>query len=186
MSLLRVIETPIAGVFVLEFEPVHDSRGYFVRRFCKKSFAEHGLCAEFEFDSSSMNTKKRTLRGLHFQQAPFEETKLVSCSRGAIFDVAVDIRKKSPSQGKWFAIELNETESKAIYIPPGCAHGFITLADSSVVDYKLKGAYSAQDARGIRFDDPLLSIKWPAQPVVVSERDRALPLLEEFIAAQSD
>lgn len=183
---MRVIETPIAGVFVLEYEQIHDTRGFFVRRFCKDTFAKHGLCTDFEFDSSSMNIVKNTLRGLHFQLAPFEETKLVSCSRGGIFDVAVDLRKDSPSHGKWFGLDLNENESRAIYIPPGCAHGFITLTDTSVVDYKLKGAYSVEHARGIRFDDPLLSITWPATPAVISQRDKTLPLLEEFLAAQSD
>lgn len=165
---------------MLNFEPVIDHRGYFVRKFCRDSFAEKGLCTEFELDSSSMNTLKHTLRGMHFQSEPHAETKLVSCSKGVIYDVIVDVRPESTSHGKWFGIELKESETTALYIPPGCAHGFITLSDNTQVDYKLKGKYSPQHARGIRFDDPDISIKWPAEPAEMSATDKKLPFFREL------
>lgn len=177
--MLEINETKISGVFILKANPIHDERGFFARMFCSKTFAELGLCSNFDFDTVSFNVQKHTLRGLHFQVSPHEETKLVRCSRGRIFDVVVDLRIESPTYGNWVSVELNESELKAIYIPPNCAHGFITLADNCQVEYKMKGQYDLASSRGCRFDDPWLNINWPAKPQVISQRDKEFGWLLE-------
>jgi dTDP-4-dehydrorhamnose 3,5-epimerase len=176
---LQIIETVIRGAFLLKFDPVHDSRGYSVRRYCRKEFEKIGLCCDFEFDLSSFNKQKHTLRGMHFQCNPFEETKLVTCSRGAIFDVVVDLRENSDTKMNWHACELDEESNQSLYIPTGCAHGYITLLDNSQVDYKLNAEYSPHHALGFRFDDPVVSIEWPFQPAAISERDLKLPYFSD-------
>lgn len=169
---MEVTETALPGVLILKGKPIYDERGFFARMFCNKTFAELGLCSNFDFDTVSFNTHKHTLRGMHFQVAPNEETKLVRCVKGRIFDVVVDLRPDSNSYGKWISVELDESELNAIYIPPMCAHGFITLAANSQVEYKMKGQYDLASARGCRYDDPGLAIKWPAEPTVISGRDK--------------
>lgn len=169
---MEVQETALKGVLLLRAKPIHDERGFFARMFCSRTFAELGLTSNFDFDTVSFNTHKHTLRGLHFQVSPNEETKLVRCSKGRIFDVVVDLRQESVTYGNWISVELDESELNAIYIPPNCAHGFLTLVENSQVEYKMKGQYDLASARGCRYDDPGLGIKWPAEPKVISQRDK--------------
>jgi dTDP-4-dehydrorhamnose 3,5-epimerase len=174
---VRFVETAIAGVVVVELEEHVDERGSFARTWCSDEMAEAGLATELSQCSLSRNTRAGTLRGLHFQQAPHEEAKLVRCTRGAIFDVAVDLRHGSPTRGRWVGVELDPENGKALYVPQGCAHGFQTLADDSDVAYMISTPYAPGAAAGVRWDDPLLAIDWPAPPGerTISERDRSLP-----------
>jgi dTDP-4-dehydrorhamnose 3,5-epimerase len=169
-------ETPLAGAFVIEAERIEDERGFFARTYSREDLASHGLDPEIAQCSVSFNHRRGTLRGLHFQTAPFEEVKLVRCTRGSIWDVIVDIRPGSPTRGKHFAAVLSAEERNALYIPRGFAHGFITLEDASEVFYQISAPYSAEHARGYRWDDPTFAIPWPEPATVISERDRNLPL----------
>ncbi|HEX3127831.1 MAG TPA: dTDP-4-dehydrorhamnose 3,5-epimerase [Thermoanaerobaculia bacterium] len=169
-------ETPLAGAFVLEAERIEDDRGFFARSYSREEFAAHGLDPDIAQCSISFNHRRGTLRGLHFQTAPFEEVKLVRCTRGSIWDVIVDIRPGSPTRGRNFAVVLSAEARNALYIPRGFAHGFITLEDAAEVFYQISALYSAEHARGYRWDDPTFAIAWPEPATVISERDRNLPL----------
>lgn len=169
-------ETPLAGAFVLEAERIEDERGFFARSYSREEFAVHGLDPEIAQCSISYNHRRGTLRGMHFQTAPFEEVKLVRCTRGSIWDVIVDIRTGSPTRGQCFAVVLSAEARNALYIPKGFAHGFITLEDAAEVFYQISASYSAEHARGYRWDDPTFAIPWPEPATVISERDRNLPL----------
>jgi len=175
---VKFVPTPLAGAFVIELERINDDRGFFARTWCEREFTAHGLDARLAQCSVSFNERKGTLRGLHYQEAPFEETKLVRCTRGAIFDVIVDLRPESPSFRKWFAAELNAENCRALYVPVGFAHGFQTLVDRSEVFYQISEFYRPELARGIRWDEQALRIDWPLPDPIVSERDRLLPELE--------
>jgi dTDP-4-dehydrorhamnose 3,5-epimerase len=167
--------TALEGVFVLEPERHEDERGFFARTWDPDELRAHGLDATIAQASVSFNHRRGTLRGLHFQIAPFEEAKLVRVTRGAAFDVVVDARSGSPTRGQHVAVTLTAEEGNQIYIPPGCAHGFQTLADATEVSYLISARYSPEHARGFRFDDPTLAIPWPEPVTVISARDRALP-----------
>ena len=167
--------TALEGVFVLEPERHEDERGFFARTWDPDELRAHGLDTEIAQGSVSFNHRRGTLRGLHYQVAPFEEAKLVRVTRGAVFDVVVDVRPGSPTRGQHVAVRLTAEEGNQIYIPPGCAHGFQTLADASEVSYLISARYSPEHARGFRFDDPALAIPWPEPVTVISARDRALP-----------
>ena len=167
--------TPITGAFVVRPERVVDERGYFARTYCVRELTEQGLDPAISQASLSFNRRRGTLRGMHFQAAPHEENKIVSCQRGSFFDVIVDLRRESPSYKRWFGVTLTEDEATALYIPKGCAHGFITLADDTLVHYFISGFYHPESARGVRFDDPAFAIEWPLPPVVIAARDRAFP-----------
>jgi dTDP-4-dehydrorhamnose 3,5-epimerase len=172
---MRFVETKVAGALVIEPEPVEDGRGFFARLVDVDEFRERGLSADFVQCSVSFNRRRGTLRGLHYQAAPGEEAKLVRCTMGRIFDVVVDLRS-----GDWFGVELSATNRRALYVPPGCAHGFQTLEDDSEVFYQITKRYDAELARGIRWDDPELAIEWPhADERVMSERDRSAPRFAE-------
>jgi dTDP-4-dehydrorhamnose 3,5-epimerase len=171
----------ISGLWLVELEKLEDERGFFSRLFCSDTFREHGLCADYPQWSVSFNRKRGTLRGLHFQAAPHQEAKLVSCMRGAVFDVAVDVRPTSPSRGKWVAVELSADKGAAFYIPEGFAHGFQTLTDDAEVLYHISQRHHPEAGRGVRWDDPDLAIAWPSAPErVISSRDRALPRLRDL------
>jgi len=174
--------TRVPGAFVVEPEPTADDRGFFARTWCRETFAARGLAADLDQCSVSHNRRRHTLRGLHFQAAPHAEAKLVRCTQGRIFDVVVDLRPDSSAYGAWDAAELDAEAHNALYVPPGCAHGFMTLADDSVVFYQIAGVHMPTVARGVRWDDPDLAIDWPAAPDAISERDRALPTLAELHA----
>ena len=171
-------ETPLPGAFVLETERFEDERGFFARTFSVDEFAAHGLDTDVVQCSVSFNHRRGTLRGLHFQAAPREETKLVRCTRGAIWDVIVDIRPGSPTRGRHFALVLSADERNALYIPKGMAHGFLSLEDSTEVFYQISERYSPEHSRGYRWDDPTFAIPWPEPATVISDRDRDLPLFE--------
>jgi dTDP-4-dehydrorhamnose 3,5-epimerase len=171
----------VAGLYLIEPERLKDERGYFARIFSNDAFIERGLCADYPQWSVSYNRERGTLRGLHFQAAPHGEIKLVSCSRGAVFDVAVDLRVKSQTYGKWIGVELSADNGAALYIPEGFAHGFQTLADDTEVLYHISQHYRPETSRGVRWDDPDLAVAWPpADRRVISERDHALPSLREL------
>ncbi len=169
--------TAIPGVWVLDPEPVEDERGFFARTFCAREFAARELSTAWAQASVSVNRRRGTLRGLHYQAAPHEETKLVRCTAGAVFDVVVDLRPGSPAYALHVAVELTADNRRQMYVPPGCAHGFQTLADSTELSYLISAFHEPSAARGARFDDPRLGISWPLEPTVISARDRAWPLL---------
>ncbi|HTO81831.1 MAG TPA: dTDP-4-dehydrorhamnose 3,5-epimerase [Methylomirabilota bacterium] len=176
---MKLLPTPIPGVVQVELQPQTDERGSFARTYCEATFRAHGLEPVGVQCNVSVNPKRGTLRGLHFQAPPAEEAKLVRCARGWIFDVAVDLRRDSPTFRQWFGVELDGERGNGLYIPRGCAHGFLTLADDTVVDYRMGAAYVAELARGVRWNDPAFAIAWPFAPLHIGERDAAYP---DFVA----
>jgi dTDP-4-dehydrorhamnose 3,5-epimerase len=174
---LKFLPTSLAGAFVVELEPIEDERGFFARSFCQNEFRSHGLDPAIAQCNVSLNRRRGTLRGLHYQAPPHEEAKLVRCTRGAICDVIVDLRHGSATRGQWFAVELSADNHRALYVPRGFAHGFQTLADDSEVLYQMSEFYRPGSERGIRWDDPAIGIQWPIADPVVSARDRAYPVL---------
>ncbi len=164
--------TEIVGVVVIEPERRDDERGHFARTWCADEFTKHGLAAEFAQCSTSFNRKRGTVRGLHLQIPPYEEVKLIRCTRGHVFDVAVDLRPGSATRGRWVAAELSAENGHSIYIPEGVAHGFQTLEDATELFYQIAPAQCAEAARGLRWDDPQLAIDWPIAMTVISDRDR--------------
>lgn len=171
-------ETPLAGAFLLDIERFEDERGFFARTFCGDELRAHGLESNVAQCSVSFNHARGTLRGLHYQDAPHEEVKIVRCTRGAIWDVIVDLRRESGTYRRWTAVELTADNRRALYIPRGMAHGFITLSDDTEVFYMMANPYVAGAARGLRWDDPAFAIDWPIAPSVMSERDRTYALWE--------
>lgn len=165
----------IAGVFEVRIEAKHDERGLFARTWCRKEFEDQGLDSRLVQCSLSLSTRKGTLRGMHYQAAPYEEVKLVRCTHGAIYDVVVDLRPQSPTFKRWIAVTLTDQNRRMVYIPAGCAHGFLTLQDNSEVFYQMSQVYNAESARGVRWDDPSFGIDWPEKVQVISERDRTYP-----------
>jgi len=175
---VRFSTTTIPGVWLIAPEPRHDERGFFARTFCADEFAAHGLNPVLVQCATSFNRRRGTLRGMHYQAAPHEEEKLVRCTRGAIFDVVVDLRPASPTLYQWTSAELSADNHQMLYIPAGCAHGFLTLADGAEVFYQMSAAHHPESSRGVRWDDPLLAIRWPGEgPVVMSDRDRGFSLI---------
>ncbi|AOO80387.1 dTDP-4-dehydrorhamnose 3,5-epimerase [Bosea vaviloviae] len=166
---------PLTGAFKIRLDTQADERGFFARRFCAATFADHGLETDFVQRSVSYNARRGTLRGLHFQAPPHAETKIVRCTRGSIFDVIVDLRAKSPTFGRWHAETLTADNHIALYVPKGFAHGFQTLEDVTEIDYEITPAYVPGFARGVRFDDKELGIEWPISSAILSDRDRNLP-----------
>jgi dTDP-4-dehydrorhamnose 3,5-epimerase len=173
---VRFADTKIPGLMLVELEEHVDQRGSFARTWCREEMAAAGLATELAQCSVSRNRRAGTLRGLHFQRPPHEEAKLVRCTRGAIFDVAVDLRPGSPTRGRWFGVKLDPDSGRALYVPEGCAHGFQTLADDTDVSYMISTPYAPDASSGVRWDDPVLAIDWPeTESRVISDRDQALP-----------
>ncbi|HET6515125.1 MAG TPA: dTDP-4-dehydrorhamnose 3,5-epimerase [Thermodesulfovibrionales bacterium] len=168
-------ETRLRGAYVIDPEPLSDDRGFFARTWCQKEFQAHGLNTNVAQCNISYNAKKGTLRGMHYQTAPFEEAKLVRCTGGAIFDVIIDLRPHSATFREWISVELDAGNRRMFYIPEGFAHGFITLTDNAEVFYQMSQCYSAGHARGVRWNDPVFGIQWPAEASVISEKDRQFP-----------
>ena len=174
---MNVIETTLAGVLILEPKVFGDARGWFMESWSKKKMEDAGIFVDFVQDNHSFSAEKGTLRGLHYQLNPMAQAKLLRVSRGTIFDVAVDIRRGSPTYAKWVGIELSAENHRQLFIPRGFAHGFITLTDDVEVLYKADNLYAPEYDGNIRWDDPEIGIKWPIDPVVLSDKDAAAPLL---------
>ncbi len=172
---VKFVPTPLQGVVMLELDKSEDIRGFFARTCDVEDFSRHGLKANFRQYSISFNHKKGTVRGMHFQIAPQAETKLVRCTRGAIFDVVVDLRPESPTFCQSYGVELTQENHRSLFIPEGIAHGFQTLEDCSEVYYQISPDYSPEHSRGARWNDPRFSIRFPLPISVVSERDLAFP-----------
>jgi dTDP-4-dehydrorhamnose 3,5-epimerase len=172
---VRFTETPLAGAFVIELDLMADERGHFARTFDREEFEAHGLDPAVVQCNTSFNTRRGTLRGMHYQADPDGEAKLVRCTRGSIFDVAVDLRPDSGSYCRWFGTELSADNGRMLYIPVGMAHGFQSLADGAEVHYQMSHHYVPEQGRGVRYDDPAFGIEWPLPDPIVSERDRGYP-----------
>ena len=172
--------TPVAGVFEIHLERHCDERGFFARSWCRDEFARYGLNTRLEQCNISFNKRKGTLRGLHWQDGPFGECKLVRCTHGALYDVAVDLRPDSPTYKQWTSTVLTATNRNMLYIPEGCAHGFLTLEDETEVFYQMSESYHPESARGARWNDPAFDIRWPAEIHVISDRDRTYPDFEPY------
>jgi len=168
-------ETKLLGAFVIEPEKQEDQRGFMARTFCRREFEAHGLNPQVAQCNSSFNKYKGTLRGMHFQAAPFAQAKLVRCTAGSIYDVIIDLRPLSPTFKQYFAVELSAQNRKLFYIPEDFAHGFQTLEDNTEVFYQMSQFYSGEHARGVRWDDPAFDIEWPVAERTILERDRTYP-----------
>ncbi len=168
-------ETKLKGAFILEIKQIADERGFFGRSWCRKEMEEHGLNGNVVQANTSFSKSKGTIRGLHYQKHPYEETKLMRCTKGAIYDVIIDLRKDSPTFLEWIGVELTENNYKMLYVPEGFAHGFITLADNSEVTYLVTQFYTPGAEAGIRFNDPQFNINWPVEVSTVSEKDKSHP-----------
>lgn len=173
---MKFISTPLPDVFLIEPELIEDERGFFARTFCDREFARHGLNPHLSQCSVSYNPRAGTLRGMHWQAQPHAEAKLIHCTQGAIYDVALDLRPYSPTFKRWFATELSAKNHRLFYIPEGCAHGFQTLTEDCEVCYQISAPYVPEAARGVRWDDPAFGIEWPtATRRILSARDSAYP-----------
>ena len=168
-------ELSLAGVFTVEPEPVRDERGLFARTYDMREFAEHGLEFHVAQASVSFNARRGTLRGMHLQTPPHGEAKLIRCVAGSVHDVVVDLRAGSPTQLQWLEVELSVKRRNALYLPPGLAHGFLTLVDECELDYLISKPYEPVASVGVRWDDPAFRISWPDPVQVISDRDRTYP-----------
>jgi dTDP-4-dehydrorhamnose 3,5-epimerase len=175
---MRFTKIAIVGAWVIDPTPHEDERGRFMRAWCAREFAEHGLDFLPVQANMGFSIKKGTVRGMHFQEAPALEAKLVRCTRGAIYDVVLDVKPESPTYGKWYGINLSADNGRMLYVPEHSAHGYQTLEDYTEIYYMTSGYYIPNLVRGVRFDDPAFSIQWPIAATVVSEQDRNWPLVE--------
>lgn len=172
---MKFTETNIPGAYVLDLEPITDERGFFARTFCKDEFAAHGLTTEIAQCNRSLSTERGTLRGLHYQVAPHQEAKLVHCMRGRFFDVCLDLRPDSPTSTQWTGVELSAENRRALFVPEGCAHGFLTLEDNTEIYYQISASYAPEAQRGVRYDDPAFGIEWPDEIRHIKDRDAQYP-----------
>lgn len=165
-------KTKLPGIFTIDLERRSDERGFFARTWCQKEFRDHGLNSNLIQCSISLNSKKGTLRGMHYQTAPFAEAKVVRCTAGSIYDVILDLRRQSPTFKQWFGAELSATNRRSLYVAEGCAHGFVTMADDTEVLYQMSEFYHPESSHGVRWNDPAFQIDWPQDVAIISERDR--------------
>lgn len=163
--------TSLAGAYVIELDPHVDERGFFARSFCEREFAEQGLPTRFPQCNLSRNRRRGTLRGMHFQAGLDPEQKLVRCTAGAVHDVIVDLRRSSPTWLQWLGVDLTVESGRALFVPGGFAHGFVTLEDDTDVSYQMTDFFRPERARGFRWNDPRIAIRWPTEPTIVAERD---------------
>lgn len=177
---MKVIDTELAGVKIIEPDVLGDSRGFFFESYSKRKLADFGIADIFVQDNHSFSQKVGTLRGLHFQQEPHAQAKIIRCTRGKILDVAVDIRKGSPTYCRWVSVELSADNFRQIYVPTGFAHGFLTLTDNAEIQYKASDYYSSDCDRSIRWNDPAISIEWGVDSPILSDKDRDAPLLKDL------
>lgn len=169
------LPTKLPGAQLIDLEPRADERGFFARSFCEREFAEHGLPVRFPQNNLSRNARSGTLRGMHFQVAPHREAKLVRVVRGAIHDVIVDLRPQSPTHLQWIGVDLSAETARALFVPEGFAHGFVTLTDDVDVFYQMTEFYRPEGARGLRWNDPRIGVQWPVEPTVITPRDAEYP-----------
>ena len=175
-------ETKLKGAYIIDVEKIEDERGFFGRVYCKKEFDKVGIESNIAQTNMSFNPKKGTLRGMHYQVSPYEETKLVKCTSGAIYDCIIDLRKDSPTYLEWIGVELTEENNRMLFVPRDFAHGFITLKDNTAIQYFVSQFYAPGAERGIKWDDPKINIQWPADVAVISEKDNNHPYLnDQFI-----
>jgi dTDP-4-dehydrorhamnose 3,5-epimerase len=172
---MKFTETSVKGAFVIDVDRIGDERGYFGRLWCEKEYQEHGLVAKIAQSNIGVSPKAGTQRGLHYQRSPHVEAKIVRCSRGAIFDVIVDVRPDSPTHKQWFGMELTGESATMLYVPEGCATGYITLVDDTEMYYHATEFYHPESATGVRYDDPAFGIQWPREPSTISDGDRNWP-----------
>lgn len=175
---MKFFKTKLSGVFRAHIEPRCDERGFFARSWCEQEFESNGLNSRLVQCNVSFNTRKGTLRGMHYQAAPYPEAKLVRCTRGAIYDVVVDLRRESPTFRQWIGATLTADNREMLYVPEGCGHGFLTLENETEVFYQMSEFYHSDLARGVRWNDPAFGIEWPAGVEQISERDRTYPGFE--------
>lgn len=169
---MRFSETEVEGAWIVDVEPISDERGFFARSFSRDEFVERAMNVDFVQENIGFNARAGTLRGLHLQHAPHAEAKLVRCTRGAVWDVAADVRQGSSTFGKWVGVGLSADDRRMLYVPEGCAHGYLTLVDDSELRYLTTHEYVPGSASGVPYDDPVLGIEWPAEIVLMSENDR--------------
>lgn len=168
-------ETELKGAFIIEIEKIQDNRGFFARSFCQREFEKHGLNTQVVQANVSYNRNEGTLRGMHYQAAPYGEVKLVRCTQGAIYDVIIDLRPDSPTYKQWIGVELTSENYKMLYVPENFAHGFQTLEDNTGVTYQVSQFYSPGSERGARYNDPAFGIQWPVEVRVISDKDKSWP-----------
>ena len=168
---MRFIEAPVQGAYIVDVNRIGDERGYFGRLWCQHEFEEQGLKAHISQSNIGVSKQAGTLRGLHYQKAPHQEVKIVRCTRGAMFDVIVDLRPDSPTFRQWFGMELTQENATMLYVPEGCATGYQTLVDDTEMYYNATEFYHPESAAGVRYDDPAFGIEWPTEITVISEND---------------
>lgn len=173
---MRFRPLSVNGAMLIEVEPFEDERGRFSRVFSRREFEERGLASVFTQESVGQNARAGTIRGFHFQLAPYEEAKLVNCARGSAFDVILDIRPDSPTFGKWCAVTIRGGDWAGVYVPAGCAHAYQALEDGTEIFYRMSCDYNPDASRGYRWDSPEISVDWPLANPILSERDRSLPV----------
>lgn len=170
--------TPIAGAYTIGIEPIADARGFFARTWCRREIEQLGLCADIAQCSISVNPRKGTLRGMHLQGPPHEETKIVRCVKGSIFDVVLDLRRDSPTFLRWHGETLTAANARMLFVPEGCAHGCLSLEDDTEIYYLTSAIYAPASVRGVRFDDPAIGVRWPVAVSEVSEQDGKWPPID--------
>jgi dTDP-4-dehydrorhamnose 3,5-epimerase len=171
-------ETPLRGTYLIDLQPIEDARGFFARAFCRREFEAHRLNPAIAQCNFAFNHVRGTLRGMHYQVEPAREVKVIRCIAGVIFDVITDLRPDSPTYRRWFGVELSARSRRALYVPEGFAHGYLTLADNSEIQYMVSEFYSPAHERGIRWNDPAFGIEWPMAPRVISDKDASHPDFE--------
>ena len=172
---MKFYKAQLEGSYIIELDKLEDDRGFFARTWCQKELREHGLAARVAQANVSFNANAGTLRGMHYQVAPYEETKLIRCTRGSLYDVIIDLRRDSPTYKQWMGVELTEKNYKMLYVPAHFAHGFVTLEDDTEVIYFVSEFYTPGAERGLRWNDPEFGITWPRQVQVISEKDANWP-----------
>ena len=175
---MKFTETSVKGAYIIDVNRIGDDRGYFGRLWCEKEMQDKGLVSEIKQVNVGFSPIKGTLRGLHYQTAPHQEVKIVRCTRGSVFDVVVDLREESPTYLKWHGVELNPENGSALYVPEGCATGYLTLEENSEIYYMASELYAPKHATGVKFDDPSFNIEWPGEITITSDNDQNWPLLD--------
>lgn len=168
---MKFTETKLAGAYIIDLNKIEDDRGFFARTFCTQELEDHNLISDVKQANMSWNEKSGTMRGMHYQVDPYQETKLVRCVRGALYDVIIDLRADSPTYGEWVGVELTADNHRALFVPRDFAHGFVTLEDNTDAFYMVSQSYVPNAESGIRWNDPKFAIDWPIQPTLVSEKD---------------